>query len=366
MPLNEIIKLLGEYPITITVDNDNEVLTKMNDKLDDYCKVVKQLDEDIANRAISLKEGITGCFKEYCNGNIYKATKIMNELVKKYENNLYIHDMKYGNSINIYKNANMYLYKGAVEDWTKILDRNYMLHIPFDKREVVKTQRFSMPGVPCLYLGQSFYIIWEELNRPSLDKLFVSRFELHEDTKVIDLGLSIFDLAQLEKHPNSISNELINQVIDKFLLTNIFKIACLIRVKQGNRYFKSEYIIPQLLLMSVFNLGIADGIRYSSVKVDNDSYIYANFAFPAIQDNKDENLSGRIINKVKLTQPINIGLYDFVDSVSIFRTETENLFRDFTLFEITNEFKHLYKETKFFDIELKINNDFKLESIEHK
>jgi len=153
------------------------------------------------------------------------------------------------------------------------------------------------------------------------------------------------------------------QVIEKFIFTNIFKIACLISVKQENRYFKSEYIIPQLLLMSLVNLNIADGIRYSSVRVENDSYIYANYAFPAIQDNSDKKLSNRIISKVKLTQPVNIGLYDFIKTHTY--NQTENLFRNYTYFDVSNEYTTIYENTMFYNTELKINQDkqLKLSSI---
>lgn len=363
MTLHQVIEKLKEYQIKILVDKDKDVFTSMSNKLQDYCRTIRELDMDIAEKANLLYEEIKKCFINYYDGNLYKSSEIMNQIVYQYKDDLYIHDMKFGNSINIYENVNKYLYKGIVEDWTKTLDREYMLHIPFDKREIVKAQRFSIPGVPCLYLGQSLFIVWEELHRPSLNNLFVSRFELDEETKVLDLGLSIFDLIQIEKNENNIPSELVNKVIEKFIFTNIFKIACLIRVKQENRYFKSEYIIPQLLLMSLINLNIADGIRYSSVKVENDSYIFANYVFPAIQDNSDKKLSNKIISKVKLTQPVNIGLYDYIKIHT--RNETENLFRNYTCFNISNEYTTIYENTMFYNIELKINQDknLKLSSI---
>ncbi|NLK96566.1 MAG: hypothetical protein GX272_00585 [Epulopiscium sp.] len=213
MTLHEIIEKLKEYQIKISVDKDKDVFTSMSNKLQDYCRTIRELDVDIAEKATLLYQGIKKCFINYYDGNLYKSSEIMNQIVYQYKDDLYIHDMKFDNSINIYENVNKYLYKGIVEDWSKTLDREYMLHIPFDKREIVKAQRFSIPGVPCLYLGQSLFIVWEELNRPSLNNLFVSRFELDEETKVLDLGLSIFDLIQIEKNENNnIPFELINQV----------------------------------------------------------------------------------------------------------------------------------------------------------
>ena len=37
-----------------------------------------------------------------------------------------------------------------------------MLHIPLNQRDKVTTQRFSVPGTPCLYLGTSSYNIWRD------------------------------------------------------------------------------------------------------------------------------------------------------------------------------------------------------------
>lgn len=40
--------------------------------------------------------------------------------------------------------------------------KDEMFHIPYEKRNLVGNQRFSLSGLPCLYLGGSSYICWEE------------------------------------------------------------------------------------------------------------------------------------------------------------------------------------------------------------
>lgn len=45
-----------------------------------------------------------------------------------------------------------------------------MFHVPFEKRHLIPTSRFSLPGLPCLYLANSIYTCWEELDRPNLLK----------------------------------------------------------------------------------------------------------------------------------------------------------------------------------------------------
>jgi hypothetical protein len=53
--------------------------------------------------------------------------------------------------------------------------RRDLFHIPFEKRHEVTTQRFSIPGLPCLYLGGSVYVCWEELARPEFSKVHIAR-----------------------------------------------------------------------------------------------------------------------------------------------------------------------------------------------
>ena len=39
--------------------------------------------------------------------------------------------------------------------------KDEMFHIPYDKRNLIGNQRFSISGTPCLYIGGSSYICWE-------------------------------------------------------------------------------------------------------------------------------------------------------------------------------------------------------------
>jgi hypothetical protein len=66
------------------------------------------------------------------------------------------------------------------------LSRKDMFHVPFEKRRLVRNQRYSIAGLPCLYLGSSIWICWEEMGRPSLDSLSISRFRIAEPVVVLD------------------------------------------------------------------------------------------------------------------------------------------------------------------------------------
>jgi hypothetical protein len=51
------------------------------------------------------------------------------------------------------------------------LEKKQLFHIPFQDRGLVNTQRYSIPGLPSLYVANSIYVAWEEMGRPVL-KIF--------------------------------------------------------------------------------------------------------------------------------------------------------------------------------------------------
>ena len=44
-----------------------------------------------------------------------------------------------------------------------LFTKDEMFHIPLEKRYLVSTQRYSYPGLPCLYLGSSYEVCCDEL-----------------------------------------------------------------------------------------------------------------------------------------------------------------------------------------------------------
>lgn len=63
-----------------------------------------------------------------------------------------------------------------------------MFHIPFELRGKAATQRYSIPGLPSLYLGSSCYICWEELHRPDLNTVNSTRLKKDNNVKYLDFG----------------------------------------------------------------------------------------------------------------------------------------------------------------------------------
>lgn len=375
MKLFELLNVLEPFEFFSEAKTDSEVYEVTLSKIKSYREIISTLSEEYGLKIKKIEDEIALILKDAINGKSVTAFNSLKKLIEDNRDSIYIHDLssEFQHNINIYKDSNKYLFKGRVLDWNDEIDRKGIFHIPFDKRELISTQRFSINGVPCIYLGQSIHVIWEELNRPKLDELFVSRFEIDESLKVFDIGLNWSDLyffyedyqKEIENNSNFVLNDergiaLIPPVIEKFILTGVFKIACSVKVKSKNRPFKSEYVFPQLLMSVISNGAIADGIRYSSVRVNNESYIYANYAF-ACHQLGDELYSKFYLEKMRLSLPVNVGLSDLVEDSSSNGYFSDNLFRNNTHYKVNKEFITFYKNTKFYKIESKICLNKKLE-----
>lgn len=176
-------------------------------------------------------------------------------------------------------------------------DRGDIFHVPFEKRRLVGNQRYSIPGLPCLYLGSSVWICWEELQRPAFDSVWVSRFKLSAKIKILDFQFSpqhawrIFDALQ-KGMPNASDRSSEHalkirfgvEFLKSYILCWPLIASCSIRSASHAGGFFPEYIVPQMLLQWVTRKERVDGIRYFSARTPSGAaYVYAhsNLVFPA-------------------------------------------------------------------------------------
>lgn len=177
-----------------------------------------------------------------------------------------------------------------------------MFHIPFEKRGKVKTQRYSMPGYPCLYVGESIYACWEELERPS--SWMVSRLVCKKMPVLLDLRIP--------------SENEFNQSASFILLRFPLIIACLIPVLNNEDDYKPEYIIPQLLTEFIITNYNRDykydnvfktihGIRYTSVHKNTDFNFpdekFDNIVFPVVKSLNSTGYCPLLCEQFQITSP---------------------------------------------------------------
>ncbi len=190
--------------------------------------------------------------------------------------------------------------------------KGQLFHIPFELRHKVGQRRYSVPGVPSLYLGGSVYVCWEELLCPDVNTLHISRFAAvsGSNLRVLDFGYRPALMAALLEH-NRTAGSLngdgpLAQFIVAYCLCWPLLAACSVRVRNREGPFKPEYVVPNLVLQWIANTRQFDGIRYFSMNVDvnyNDPMACADFVFPT-QTQAATGYCSRLSAAFHLSQPV--------------------------------------------------------------
>jgi hypothetical protein len=252
-----------------------------------------------------------------------------------------------------------------IEAASGTLSRKELFHVPFEIRHRVQNQRYSIAGLPCLYLGSSTWICWEELGRPDLDRVFVSRFRIVEETKVLDFQFPpptawvAFQYALNESinqlYPTTAA-ELRSRYNDGFIAAYIafWPLIAACSVGRGSRdgAFYPQYIVPQLLLQWVTKARRVDGIRYFSTRTRPGADPHTNCAFPA----REIAASGRcsyLRRKFHLTDPIAWSILREIDMLNAVDSGPSNHDRFITL---TDDVRFYYPRTGFFQAELTLRS----------
>jgi len=197
-------------------------------------------------------------------------------------------------------------------------DRAGLFHIPFEMRHLVRSQRYSIPGLPSLYLGGSLWICWEELGRPPFDRLHVARLRAvpKSNLRVLDFAHRPEVIASLAKaleddldKNNDNSNFILAQLSCWPLLA-----ACSIRVRHSSAPFVPEYIVPQLLLQWIRKHQRFEGIRYFSTRPNEhmsstDPFDFdfvtaeSNYVFPTMK-NRPKGYCPELTRRFEISAPL--------------------------------------------------------------
>lgn len=153
-----------------------------------------------------------------------------------------------------------------------------LLHIPFSKRHLVSSQRYSMVGVPMLYTGSSLEVLEKELFMPSS--------KLNHCILLPKSKMNMLDLSS--KWQRDISNSIQFKAAARTVFERDFKQPSYsyLKYKKDREYyafnialrevlsfpvmipnsnFKPEYVLPQLVTLAAKKSGF-DGIVFDSTK----------------------------------------------------------------------------------------------------
>lgn len=186
------------------------------------------------------------------------------------------------------------LYRSRINKDNIDYSNNEMFHIPLNKRRIVSTQRYSFPGLPCLYACSSAYTCWVEIGRPSFDCFQVAKLKSSDLAKKSQLP----DMSRIPQRLGKLrSYDWFDEKV--YLLYWPLLAACSIKSKEENAALKPEYIFPQFLLEYILESKLNYiGIKYASIKVgllcnaqyEEDWHTYINYVFPTqSKEMKEQN-----------------------------------------------------------------------------
>jgi len=243
---------------------------------------------------------------------------------------------------------------GSLTDFS----RGDLFHIPFEMRTLVKPQRYSISGLPSLYLGGSVWACWEELGRPSFEKMQISRFRAVEGSSIqlLDLGFRPAMIAAfMVTHPRSYGLE---GKAAKFVLAHaicwpLFA-ACSVHVKHPGDPFIPEYVIPQLLLQWIRTEPGFDGIRYFSTRIAqyvDDPRPASNYVFP-VKGSRASGFCCQLSKKLILSRPMS---WQILQSFT-FTFKEPIVSVPIWLLKINADLEVPYWQTNFYECEAKIRS----------
>ena len=190
-----------------------------------------------------------------------------------------------------------------------------MFHIPFELRGVIATQRYSIPGFPCLYLGRTLYGCWEEMNRPEINEFQVVRLKNIKEIKYLDLTRPKYE------------GNLRSKDIYHYFMTWPLIACCSVKVKDYSNSFKSEYIIPQLLLQWVRENQTIDGIRFNSTHIDfhnsGSDGDFSNLVLP-VKTNKERGHCSELGSVFEISNTLSWQMHEHAIGGQIFMTDFGN------------------------------------------
>lgn len=211
------------------------------------------------------------------------------------------------------------------------LHRNDLFHIPFELRHMVATQRYSIPGLPCLYLAGSLYTCWEEMGRPPLHELQCAAFWVKDDKSLKMLNFSNRPARLALLTPQG-SNPAEPAFISAHIVLWPLVFASSIVVKHRSSPFKPEYVVPQMVLQWVTHGHGFDGLVYFSTHVRAISRTnplpVCNVVLPA-KHVTSTGRCARLCDSFKMTAPVswqllssvNVGEGTYMGSLATFELE---------------------------------------------
>ena len=201
-----------------------------------------------------------------------------------------------------------------------------LFHVPFQLRHRIAGCRYSIAGVPCLYVSGSLRCCWLELGghcasvcRPVTVAVCQLRCREAKKIRVLNLAYRPSVVAGLVRSvkPDASTDPRFAEIITGYAVSWPLLAACSIRRTHHDNSLKPEHAIPQMLIEWVREEHAQhgwDGIRYFSTRMEpsldeeeiDDSVLQtANFAFPT-RTSSAKGHCEHLLEKFVMSEPISM------------------------------------------------------------
>lgn len=295
--------IVKELYAPYVVEKDEDYYEDLKTKYHMLIQVSKRAGADEKSLKIIKKysEKVKESIRLYYDGSISKAHNIIKNLVKdcgddKFAVNTFINSDAFPGD----KRTEIQLFRARLSDDVHTYKAKEMLHLPLSMRGKTGNYRFSIPGIPSLYLGNSSYACWIELGRPPEHKFNVAPVVLDGSQKILNLAVMSRDWRRL--------NELEESKVHCWLKLLILMMATSYTVKESGRVFKSEYIVSQSIMLACKELGY-DGVAYFSKRVSDEIFAYAAINVALFAPFQRHKKYSTVCEHIKIDDSFNYSMY---------------------------------------------------------
>jgi hypothetical protein len=341
MTLSEILHhSITNLPITQT--KEKSFRAGLRDVLNTFYELVltsENQNEHLAKRLDVLIKGILQTIDYYYQGKPSDAYNRLRKCLSESKTAEYLEKKGY---IDMYTN----LYRIRKKSSNYPMQKRDLFHIPFEQRGTVSTQRYSIPGLPSLYLSNSIYVAWEEMRRPDINEIQAVRLQNVRPLQVLDMSTDDYNRNN--------SKDVLDEVdIVPKLLTWPLIAACSIKVRNSAETFKPEYIISQLMLQWI-NKNKLDGIKYSSTHINtaekqHEAKLY-NIVIPVKDLKEDVGYCNTLLNTFNGTEVLPMQLRAFAAVTDRFHSQSSpsiHVNPDIITLELVTGKEEMYWATSF-------------------
>ena len=258
-------------------------------------------DEESLKIIKKYSEKVKESIRLYYSGSVAKAHNRIKRLVRECaENPFAVNTLMNSDAFPGIKGTEIQLFRARLSNEAKAYKAKEMLHLPLSMRGKTGSYRFSIPGIPGLYLGNSSYACWIELGCPAEYKFNVAPVVLDGKQKIFNLAVMT---RQWEK-----KEEVDESKVHCWLKLLILMIATSYVIEESDRTFKSEYIVSQSIMLACKELGY-DGVAYFSKRVSDEMFAYAAINVALLTPYQNNRKYSAVCEHIKIDDSFNYSMY---------------------------------------------------------